>query len=118
MDNSQITADIARKIQDMQDEISSLKAQLADRAAEAEDKAPDLRTLFEEGFAKLHEAVRPIAERAHARIGEPARDAVARVEEKISIHPFAAIMMALGAGLVVGRLLDAGPHYHDRNPRT
>ena len=109
MENSQITAEIAHKIQEMQDEISSLRAQLAEKMDTG--GASDVKTMFEEGFAKLHEAVEPIVKRANVRIGDPTREAVARVEEKISIHPFAAVMIALGAGLVVGKLLDTGPHY-------
>ena len=109
MESSQITAEIAQKIHEMQDEISSLRAQLAEKADTG--KASDIKTMFEEGFAKLHEAVEPIVKRANAKIGDPTREAVAHMEEKISIHPFAAVMIALGAGLIVGKLLDAGPHY-------
>ena len=109
MESSQITAEIAHKIQEMQSEISSLRAQLAEKAETG--KASDIKAMFEEGFAKLHEAVEPIVKRANDKIGEPTREVVARMEEKIAIHPFAAVMIALGAGLIVGKLLDNGPRY-------
>ena len=111
MENSQITADIGRKMHEMQDEISKLKSQLEAKEKEIADKAPDLKCMFEEGFAKLHEAVKPLVDKANIKIGEPTKEAVARMEEKISIHPFAAVMIALGAGLIVGKLLDGSTHY-------
>jgi hypothetical protein len=78
--------DLFGQINDLKKEIASLREDLADKL-QAYDSGPDfakIRSLLDEGISVVTQAVRPI-------------------EEKIAVHPLAAMTIALGAGIVIGR---------------
>lgn len=116
MESNYMTEDMAARMEEMKAEIAALKELLAEKKDEAVSRIPDIKSMVEEGFAKVSDAIRPLAEEANRRIGNPTKEAVSRVEEKIAVHPFAAVMIALGAGLVVGKMLDIAtrPVYVER----
>lgn len=116
MEGSYTNEEIMRRMEEMRDEIATLKAALAAKAsetsetAETERAAPDMRGvrhMFEEGFERMSEALRPLVEEADRKIGGSARHIVAQTEEHIGARPFTSVALALGAGLLIGRLLDA-----------
>ena len=74
------------QISDLKKEIESLRRDLADKL-QTYDSGADfakIRSLLGEGVSVVTEAMRPI-------------------EEKITVHPLAAMTIALGAGIVIGR---------------
>ena len=120
MEKKMTTDEMQELIAEMKEEILQLKDQLAKTVKEEAKEltgTSDVRTMFEDGFAKLSDALRPLAEQANQKFGEPAKEMVERVEEKISVHPFTAMTVALGVGVVVGKLLDIAsrPTYTGRN---
>ena len=121
MESNYTPEDMAAHMEEMKEEIAALKQLLAEKRDEAADRGRDMkhdiRAMVEEGFAKVSDAIRPFAEKAGHRIADPTKDVVARVEEKIVIHPIAAVMIALGAGLVVGKMIDVAtrPVYVERH---
>lgn len=101
---------IVERMEEMKLEIASIK-----EAMTANEDAPKatcptidfskIRSMLEEGFEKVADALRPLAERADRNIGKPARAVVEKAEEKIVVNPFAAVAIALGAGLIIGKLI-------------
>lgn len=109
MENDNTIDELTRRMEEMQEEIASLRAQLHEKET-APGKLPDMahiKSMFEEGFGKLSDALRPLADETERRVGE-----------KIAVHPFTAVMVALGAGLVIGKLVDAALRNPYRAPET
>jgi ElaB/YqjD/DUF883 family membrane-anchored ribosome-binding protein len=104
---------MAIRIEEMKAEIAALRIMLAEKREKPADKAPEIRSMLEDGFAKVSDAIRPLAREVSRGIGRPARSVVTNIEEKIALNPLAAIMVALGAGLVVGKALDIAARHTD-----
>jgi ElaB/YqjD/DUF883 family membrane-anchored ribosome-binding protein len=106
MEDSRMMEDMAIRIEEMRAEIAALRIMLGEKRNEPASKTADIRSMLEDGFARVSDAIRPLAQEAGRRIGKPARNVVTNIEEKIALHPLTAIMIALGAGLVAGKALD------------
>jgi ElaB/YqjD/DUF883 family membrane-anchored ribosome-binding protein len=106
MEDNHMMENMAIRIEEMKAEIAALRIMLAEKREKSSDRSPEIRSMLEDGFAKVSDAIRPLAREAGRRIGRPARSVVTNIEEKIALHPLAAIMIALGAGLVAGKALD------------
>lgn len=108
MEQAQMANDMAEQMETMKREIKSLREKLAEKEAKVINNNPDLgkiKEMLEEGFAKVTDAVRPVIEAANHKIGEPAKAVASRVEDHIVVHPFMSIVCALGAGLIIGKLM-------------
>ncbi len=101
-------AEMEYTIEEMKREISSLKEQLEEKRREiARQTGPELshvKEMIEEGLAKVAETVKPVMGEANRKIAEPTVAAVRTLEKSIAAHPFAAILIAAGAGLVIGKV--------------
>ena len=101
--------ELAASVEAMKAEIAELKDALAEKEHQVMKKMPDMekvKATFREGYNKISEAVKPILDQADVKLGEPAREAMHKVEKNITVHPLASVAVALGAGLVIGKLLD------------
>lgn len=108
-DNDFRMEEIMERFENMKAEIASLKDNLVEREASVAKNMPDMgkiKSLFEDAFAKLIETIRPVLDGANRSISEPAKAVASKVEEKIIIHPFTAVMIALGAGIVIGKTIN------------
>ncbi len=108
-DNDFRMEEIMERFENMKAEIASLKDTLVEREASVAKNMPDMgkiKSLFEDAFAKLIETIRPVLDGANRSISEPAKAVASKVEEKIIIHPFTAVMIALGAGIVIGKTIN------------
>lgn len=115
---------IVERMEEMKLEIAALKEALAEKAEAAEKCEPEengfqhldlhkIKGMLEEGFEKLNAALHPLLEKTGQKISEPTRAAVAKVEEKISVKPLTAVVIALGAGFILGKMCAlAAHHYH------
>ena len=61
-----------------------------------------LKCAMDDGAKSLLAAVRPVIEKYE----EPGRAAVAKVGTRVSDNPFLSVVIAFGAGIVIGKLLD------------
>jgi ElaB/YqjD/DUF883 family membrane-anchored ribosome-binding protein len=113
MESSSMTKDMEIRIDEMRAEIAALRTMLEEKREKPADKTTDIRSMLEEGFARVSDAIKPLAQEAGRRIGVPARSPVMTVEEKIALHPFAAVMAALGAGFVVGKAIEIAARRSD-----
>lgn len=108
-DNDFRMEEIMERFENMKAEIASLKDTLVEKEASVAKNMPDMgkiKSLFEDAFAKLVETIRPVLDGANRSISEPAKAVASKVEEKIIIHPFTAVMIALGAGIVIGKTIN------------
>lgn len=108
-DNDFRMEEIMERFENMKAEIASLKDTLVEREASVAKNMPDMgkiKSLFEDAFAKLIETIRPVLDGANRSISEPAKAVASKVEEKIIIHPFTAVLIALGAGIVIGKTIN------------
>ena len=99
---------VEERMECMQREIEELKAALASKDPSPQ-KAVDMskiKCMFDEGFSKIVEALRPVLDSANQKISEPAKAAATKLEEKIAVNPFTAVMMALGVGFLLGKTID------------
>ncbi|MDR1515152.1 MAG: hypothetical protein LBS45_05605 [Synergistaceae bacterium] len=91
-------------VEGLREEIADLREKIAEDRRE--DSVPDMakiKSFLEDGFTRVNEALRPVAEKVSDKIGKPARDAVNVIEEKIAAHPFAAVGAAVATGFVIGK---------------
>ena len=61
-----------------------------------------IRSAIDDGTKSVIEAIKPVVEKYE----EPSRAAVARVGGKVSDNPFLSVVVAFGAGIVIGKILD------------
>ena len=76
-------------IMELKAEIEALKCAIAEQQEKAEAK-------------RMLAAVKPVIEKYE----EPGRAAVAKVGTRVSDNPFLSVVIAFGAGIVIGKLLD------------
>lgn len=98
-------------IAELKEEIATLKAKLHEKEKRVEGHIPEIKEMIEEGFEKVSDAVRPFAKEAEHAIAEPTKEIMSLIEERINARPFTAMLVALGAGFVIGRLLDVTTRY-------
>lgn len=101
-------ATMMERMESMQREIEELKAALAEKEL-ASGKSADMskiKCMFEEGFSKIIDALRPVLDGANQKLSEPAKAAATKIEEKIVVNPFTAVMLALGLGFLLGKTID------------
>ena len=102
------TRELEERLAALTAEVSELKEKLENKSA-GEGVHYDfsrIKALFDDGMGKLMEALKPIAAKANSRIAEPAKAVVHKTEEKVANNPFTAIMIALSAGVIIGKVLD------------
>jgi ElaB/YqjD/DUF883 family membrane-anchored ribosome-binding protein len=90
-------------MEEMAREIRSLKEALAERDGERARESADadgVRSMLDEGFSKIMEAVRPYAASVSVK------DAVSDIGERIREHPLASVSIALASGFLIGRIAD------------
>lgn len=116
---------IVERMEEMKLEIAALKEALAQKAEDIAEEGGEhfrhgvhsidlgkIRSMLEEGFEKVTETLRPLVETAGRRISGPTRAAVAKAEEKIVVNPFTAVVVALGAGYVIGKICTMATRYY------
>lgn len=96
-----------QRIIELEAEVAALK----DALAAQQDNAVNTRKYFDidkirsaidDGTKSVIEAIKPVVEKYE----EPSRAAVARVGGKVSDNPFLSVVVAFGAGIVIGKILD------------
>lgn len=96
-----------QRIIELEAEVAALK----DALAQQQDGAYGTRKYFDvdkiknaidEGTKSVIEAVKPVVEKYE----EPSKAAVAKVGGKLSDNPFLSVVVAFGAGIVIGKILD------------
>ena len=93
-------------IMELKAEIEALKWAIAEQQEKAEAKRiidlNKIKGTLDEGAKSLLAAVKPVIEKYE----EPGRAAVAKVGTRVSDNPFLSVVIAFGAGIVIGKLLD------------
>lgn len=94
-----------QRIIELEAEVAALKDALAAQQEAGAKKYFDLdkvRTAIDEGTRNVIDAVKPLVEKYE----EPSRAAVEKVGGKVSDNPFLSVVVAFGAGIVIGKILD------------
>ena len=97
--------DSEQRVAELEAEIATLKDALAAQQESGQKKYFDLEKIknaVDAGSQKVLEAIKPIV----SKYEEPSRAAVARVGGKVSDNPFLSVVVAFGAGIVIGKILD------------
>jgi len=97
--------DSEQRVAELEAEIATLKDALAAQQESAPKKYVDfekIKSAVDAGSQKVIEAIKPIV----AKYEEPSRAAVAKVGGKVADNPFLSVVVAFGAGIVIGKLLD------------
>ncbi len=93
-------------IMELKTEIEALKCAIAEQQEEAEAKRTidfnKVKSTLDDGAKSLLAAIRPVIDKYE----EPGRAAVAKVSNRVSDNPFLSVIIAFGAGIVIGKLLD------------
>ena len=93
-------------IMELKAEIEALKCAIAEQQEKAEAKRiidfNKVKNTLDDGAKSLLAAVKPVIEKYE----EPGRAAVAKVGTRVSDNPFLSVVIAFGAGIVIGKLLD------------
>ena len=93
-------------IMELKAEIEALKCALAEQQEKAEAKSivyfNKVKNTLDDGAKSLRAAVKQVIEKYE----EPGREAVAKVGTRVSDNPFLSVVIAFGAGIVIGKLLD------------
>ncbi|NLX84996.1 MAG: hypothetical protein GXZ00_05220 [Synergistaceae bacterium] len=93
-------------IAELKTEIEALKSTIAEQQEKAEAKSivyfNKVKNTLDDGAKSLLAAVKPVLERYE----EPGRAAVEKVGTRVSDNPFLSVVVAFGAGIVIGKLLD------------
>ena len=93
-------------IMELKTEIEALKCAIAEQQEKAEAKRVidfnKVKSTLDDGAKTLLAAVKPVIEKYE----EPGRAAVAKVGTRVSDNPFLSVVIAFGAGIVIGKLLD------------
>jgi len=88
-------------------EIAELKKDLEDlREAAGKKRVLDfdsVKSAIDEGARGVIKAIKPMLEKYE----EPSKAAVAKVGGKVSDNPFLSVIVAFGAGIVIGKILDS-----------
>ena len=97
--------DSEQRIAELEAEIATLKDALAAQQESSPKKYVDLEKIknaVDASSQKVIEAIKPIL----AKYEEPGRAAAAKVGGKVSENPFLSVVVAFGAGIMIGKLLD------------
>ena len=93
-------------ITELRAEIEELKSTIAQQQEKAEAKSivyfNKVKNTLDDGAKSLLAAVKPVLEKYE----EPGRAAVEKVGARVSDNPFLSVVIAFGAGIVIGKLLD------------
>ena len=93
-------------IKELKAEIEELKNAFAEQQEKAEAKSivyfNKVKNTLDDGAKSLMAAVKPVLEKYE----EPGRAAVEKVGTRVSDNPFLSVVIAFGAGIVIGKLLD------------
>ena len=93
-------------IMELKAEIEALKNAISEQQEKAEAKSVvyfnKIKNTFDDGAKSLLAAVKPVLEKYE----EPGRVAVEKVGTRVSDNPFLSVVIAFGAGIVIGKLLD------------
>lgn len=95
-----------QRVVDLEAEVEALKGALEEQQQTAETKRlidfAKVKGAVDEGAKKVLEAIKPVIEKYE----EPSRAAVAKVGGKVSDNPFLSVIVAFGAGIIIGKVLD------------
>jgi ElaB/YqjD/DUF883 family membrane-anchored ribosome-binding protein len=86
----------------IEDDLGQLREDLAVLAKDVKNLASQQVSAEQAAMKERLEAVRVKGKEAMAKAGE----GIDAVEDQIVKHPFSSILVAFGAGLILGRLLD------------
>jgi len=94
------------KIMELESEVGSLKEALAEHEETTEAKRiidfAKLKDAISASAKEIIDAIKPVIEKYE----EPGKAAVSKVERKVADNPFLSVVLAFGAGIVIGKLLD------------
>jgi ElaB/YqjD/DUF883 family membrane-anchored ribosome-binding protein len=105
VDDSARIAELESVIEIMRAEIAALREIIAENNEEENRgiEMAGIKSLMEDGFSRISEAIRPVMEKLNVKLGKPAGDAVNSLEEKIAEHPFKSVTIALVTGFAIGK---------------
>lgn len=93
-------------IMELKAEIEALKCAITEQQEKAEAKRiidfNKVKSTLDDGAKTLLAAVKPVIQKYE----EPGRAAVNKVGARVSDNPFLSVVVAFGAGIVIGKLLD------------
>ncbi len=93
-------------ITELETEIEALKSALAEHEETSEAKRvidfAKLKNAISDSAKDVLDTIKPVIE----KFEEPSRAAVAKVGNRVSDNPFLSIIIAFGAGIVIGKILD------------
>lgn len=94
------------RIEELEAELADLKEVLEGYKEEAEDavetKIEKVRSVLEAKADDLMASVKPVLDKYE----ESGKAAVGKVGDKVADNPFMSVVVAFGAGIVIGKLLD------------
>lgn len=93
--------DAKNKVEELKEEVESLKELLAARSHRGVN-LDKLKEALGDGSDYLLDAIRPIVEKYE----KPTKQAVEKASIKVSDNPFLSVTVAFGAGIVIGTVLN------------
>jgi ElaB/YqjD/DUF883 family membrane-anchored ribosome-binding protein len=94
------------KMMELESEVETLKETIAEHEEKAEAKRMvdfvKLKDAINSSAKEVLDAIKPVIEKYE----EPGRAAVSKVERRVADNPFLSVVIAFGAGIVIGKLLD------------
>ncbi|MDR1482820.1 MAG: hypothetical protein LBI74_09355 [Synergistaceae bacterium] len=100
MDNSLGCETATMSMEEMEREIRSLKAKLAERNERGQVDSESVRSMLDDFLTKITDVIKP------SEIRGSVKDVVDKVSDNISAHPITSISIALASGFFIGRALD------------
>jgi len=94
------------EIEELESQIADLKEEIAEQHETAEEKRvidfTKIKGAIDDSARGVIDTIKPYIEKYQ----QPGKEAVAKVGEKVSDNPFLSVVIAFGAGIVIGKLLD------------